>query len=104
MAQLKHMVDKIRSKNAGPFWITIDIFCRQDGSFDEVEKCVTPDVIAPLYSVDPEDILRFELRDLDVIKLSFPRPNIQGTRQDRDMHGAGFAHLLEEIECGSKPD
>ncbi|MEM6407378.1 MAG: DUF4387 family protein [Pseudomonadota bacterium] len=98
MAQLKDKVEKIRSKNAGPFWITIDIFCNRDGSFNDVSAHVTAESVAPLYRVAPDQILRFELRDLDVIKLSFPRPQIQGTREDRDMHGAAFACILEEME------
>ncbi|MCY4180842.1 MAG: DUF4387 family protein [Litoreibacter sp.] len=98
MAQLKQMVEKVRSKNAGPFWITIDVFCNQDGSFDAVSACLTQEAVSPIYGVAPEDVLRFELRDLEVIKLSFPRPQIQGTREDRDMHGAAFACILEEME------
>jgi len=27
MAKLGAVVEKVRSKNAGPFWLTIDIFC-----------------------------------------------------------------------------
>ena len=35
---------------------------------------------------------------LHVVKFSLPRPNIQGTAADRDMHGASFANLLADIE------
>jgi hypothetical protein len=33
-----------------------------------------------------------------VVKFSFPRPIVQGTRFDRDMHGASFANLIAELD------
>jgi len=36
MYLLGDKVKKIRSKNAGPFWITIDIFCGSKEAFKEV--------------------------------------------------------------------
>jgi hypothetical protein len=33
-----------------------------------------------------------------VVKFSFPRPIVQGTRYDRDMHGASFANLIAELD------
>ena len=34
MSQLGDLVQKVRSKNAGPFWLTIDIFCGSEAVFD----------------------------------------------------------------------
>ena len=49
----------------------------------------------------PEQILkRFDIEDLRVIKFSVPRPVVQGSAADRDMHGAQYAALLEEHELG----
>jgi hypothetical protein len=41
---------------------------------------------------------RFDIPALNVVKFSVPRPVVQGTRADRDMHGAGWACLLEELQ------
>ncbi|MEO1562932.1 MAG: DUF4387 family protein [Pseudomonadota bacterium] len=98
MPRLGALVDKVRSKNAGPFWVTVDIFCKQDGSFERICESLSTQAVAALYQVKPEDTLRFDIPSLDVIKFSFPRPNFQGTRFDRDMHGAAIACLLEEFE------
>jgi len=98
MARLGTLVEKVRSKNAGPFWVTVDIFCKQDGSFERISKGLSTKDVADLYHVKKSDILRFDIVDLDVIKFSFPRPNYQGTRFDRDMHGAAVACLLDEFE------
>ena len=43
-------------------------------------------------------LIQFDIRDLNVIKFSFPRPVVQGARADRDMHGAQWAILLAELE------
>ena len=46
---------------------------------------------------DPAAVKRYALDDLLVLKFSLPRPSIQGTRADRDMHGAAYACLIAEI-------
>ena len=38
MAKLGTLVHEIRSKNAGPFWLTIDIFCHGFDNFSEVSE------------------------------------------------------------------
>lgn len=98
MPELGNIVEKIRSKNAGPFWLTIDIFCGGDANFHRVCKKITTEKIAELFKSDIKNIKRFDIESLNVIKFSLPRPVVQGTRQDRDMHGAGWAVLLEELE------
>jgi len=40
---------------------------------------------------------RFDIPSLNVVKFSLPRPAVQGTVADRDMHGASFAALLSEL-------
>ena len=101
MASLGNMVRKIRSKNAGPFWLTVDIFCEDAGNFDLVSKHLKTSSVAALFKIDEDRIRRFDLPQLNVIKISLPRPTIQGTAQDTDMHGASFAVLLEEMDLDS---
>lgn len=98
MAVLGSKVAKIRSKNAGPFWLTVDVFCHDRANFDWACGAVDTHAVARLFGVNTQDIKRFDIADLNVIKLSLPRPNVQGTRADRDMHGASFACLLEEMD------
>ncbi|WP_225029176.1 DUF4387 family protein [Xinfangfangia pollutisoli] len=89
---------KVRSKNAGPFWVTVDIFCGSAQAYDRLVKGLSTAAVAQVYS-QPEQLLkRFDIADLNVIKVSFPRPVVQGSRDDRDMHGAQWAHLLAELE------
>ena len=90
-------VQKIRSKNAGPFWLTIDIFCHNDSNFQNMKKRLSTHAIAQLFQIDVLQIQRFDIEALNVIKFSFPRPHIQGTAHDTDMHGASYATLVEEL-------
>ena len=84
----------VRSKNAGPFWQTLDIFCDSD---EDYRAIAAPDVvsgesIARLYRVDASTVRIFRMPDLWAIKISFPRPTAQGGIDDRDLH-AGQQHV-----------
>lgn len=81
---------RIRSKNAGPFWITIDIFCDRD-DYARVSALPNRAFETRLRSAVTG---RFDLPDLCVVKLSLPRPQVQGSPSDRDMHGAALAQVL----------
>jgi hypothetical protein len=98
MTQLQEVVEKVRSKNAGPFWLTIDIFCGSADAFAQVRDGLSSDRVAALFGADPATLKRFDIADLHVVKFSLPRPTVQGDITDRDMHGAGWAPLLAEIE------
>lgn len=91
-------VKKIRSKNAGPFWITVDVFCGADEIYQRLSHQLSEALIADLYQVPVDTMKRFELPDLSVLKFSFPRAVVQGDRFDRDMHGAQMSVLLAELE------
>ncbi len=94
MTTLSDVAMKIRSKNAGPFWLTIDIFCDSKAAFDQACKIADNDRVAAALGTTASELKRYEISDLNVLKFSLPRPQIQGTRFDRDMHGASFANLL----------
>ena len=98
MTRLGDLDIKIRSKNAGPFWITADIFCQTRPVYDRLCAGITEHLIAACLDVPADSIMRFDINKLYVLKFSIPRPDIQGSRTDRDMHGAQLALRLAEIE------
>ena len=98
LSTLGEKVKKIRSKNAGPFWITIDIFCGDKNIYKEVCNKLKNSKISSLLMISEQDLKRFEIDNLNVIKFSFPRKIIQGDIFDRDMHGAQLAVLLSEMK------
>ena len=101
MHRLSDRVLKVRSKNAGPFWVTVDVFCGTPDIFERVRLELRTETVAALFQQPSQLIKRFDIADLNVIKFSFPRPVAQGARTDRDMHGAQWAILLAEFQVGS---
>ena len=88
----------VRSKNAGPFWLTIDIFFTDAAAYARASTSPVTDVdaVADRYGVEPSSIRVFLLPVLQAIKISFPRPNLQGAIDDRDMHaGQQYVPLLD---------
>ena len=83
---------EVRAKNAGPFWMTLEAFMPDDAGYRIADELITTDVIADLYHVAVESLRIFRLPQLRVVKVSFPRPVVQGSLHDRDMH-AGQHHV-----------
>ena len=98
MLTLGEKVKKIRSKNAGPFWITVDVFCGDEKVYKDVRNKLKNSKVSSLFMISEQDLNRFEIDNLNVIKFSFPRKIIQGDIFDRDMHGAQLAVLLSEMK------
>ena len=71
MAELGELVEKVRSKNAGPFWLTIDIFCGEPAIFQRICNQVATPTVADLFQVAESSIKRFEINSLPNI------PNIE---------------------------
>ena len=98
MPELGALAEKVRSKNAGPFWLTVDIFCGSAEAYARVSQGLSTERVAALFGVPTQVMKRFDIPALSVVKFSLPRPHIQGTAADRDMHGAAWAPLLAELE------
>lgn len=79
---------EVRSKNAGPFWVTMELFMKDADGYRIVadESFVNEQVVSDLYGVDASTVQLFRIPDLNVVKISFPRPVSQGSLRDRDMH------------------
>lgn len=97
MPEVGAVAQKVRSKNAGPFWVTIDIFCGSAEAFDRISAGLSTQAVARAFDMPSQMIKRFDIADLHVVKLSLPRPAIQGTAHDRDMHGAAWGPLVAEL-------
>jgi hypothetical protein len=91
---LGDLAQLIRTKNAGPFWITIDVFFHDHTDYTRVTDAgvLSAPLIAELYRVDANAVRLFQLPAINIIKASFPRPTTQGSFTDRDIH-AGQQHV-----------
>ncbi len=89
MPKVSDVCRYVRSKAAGPFWITVDLFFRDDAAFDAHAEApeLAVEAVAPLFGADPAAMKRFVLPHLAVVKFSFPRTTPQGGKVERDMHG-----------------
>ncbi|MFJ4471663.1 DUF4387 family protein [Streptomyces sp. NPDC089424] len=85
---------EIRSKNAGPFWVTMELFLRDADAYRVAadETFLDERVVARLYGVDESEIQMFRIPSLNVVKISFPRPVSQASLFDRDIH-SGQHHV-----------
>ena len=94
MTTIADLAHEVRSKNAGPFWVTMELFMKDADGYALVadESFVNERLIAELYRVEASTIQLFRIPSLNVVKISFPRPVSQGSLRDRDMH-AGQHHV-----------
>src|SRR5258708_32183793 len=92
--QLVEIARTIRSKNAGPFWMTLDVFFDSDADFAHVQRSgvLTAEKVGELYGVDPALVKKFELPEIKAMKFSMPRLVVAGSFDDRDLH-AGQQHV-----------
>ncbi|MFF6906199.1 DUF4387 domain-containing protein [Streptomyces sp. NPDC012389] len=91
---LGDLAHEIRSKNAGPFWVTLELFMRDEEGYRIAADGAFLDerTVAGLYGVDEAGVRMFRIPSLNVVKISFPRPVSQGSLRDRDIH-AGQHHV-----------
>lgn len=102
MPKLHEVCRHVRSKNAGPFWITVDLSFPDRESFDRHARAeaLQPAAIGALFDVDVGQVKRFLVPDLAVVKISYPRRQPQGGAVERDMHGGQQYIRLLDVEMG----
>lgn len=91
MKTLYDVAKVIRSKNAGPFSITLDVLFSTEREYACVKKegLITREVIARLYQIPEESISELVYFDQAWgIKVTYDRPISSGTSGDRDVYGA----------------
>jgi hypothetical protein len=98
MTKVQDLAQDVRSKNAGPFWVTLEIFCANDVAYAQIKGSpnVTQENVARLYGVDAGMMKKFDMDSIRVIKFSYPRPQPSGHKYENDMHtGQQYIRLAE---------
>jgi hypothetical protein len=88
----------VRSKNAGPFWLTFDVMFETRDGYERVRDAavLTRDRIAKIYGISENAIIVVNHEAAMAIKISFPRPQSSGSAYDPDVFGGQqYAPLLE---------
>jgi hypothetical protein len=100
MKTVKDVCRNLRSKAAGPFWVTIDLFFDGSDNFARYSEseALSAASIAKLYGTDSTLVRRFSVPSLNTVKISYPRTTSQGGVVERDMHcGQQYVRLLDVV-------
>ena len=88
----------VRSKNAGPGTLTLDLFFETEADFRAAAQApgLSPEAVAALYGVAEESVRVIPYAPANAIKIAIPRRVLAGSPGDRDVYGAQqHAPILE---------
>ena len=90
MAKIRDIAKACKSKNAGPFEVTLDVVFEERATYERVRKTgvLGPELFARLYSVRPEDVIFTEYPAGNAFKATIPRLVPSGDIGDTDVYGA----------------
>ena len=89
--RLRDLASVIRSKNAGPFELTLDVLLKDDETFELLRKAdvINPKSIATLYCIPESDVIGIVyFPNARAIKATIVRPWASGALGERDVYGA----------------
>ncbi len=98
--QLQDLAQVIRSKNAGPRRLTLDVMFASEADYARVAQspALSVERIAALYGVAPRDVAVMPYPLGRAIKITLARAVMAGDPGDRDVYGAQQHAPLLEIE------
>ena len=90
----------MRSKNAGPFGLTVDIIFATEGDLDRAANAAAlqPHALSELYRVPESDLTVIRSDAARALKISMRRPTVAGGPHDRDVYGAQQHVPLLDLE------
>ena len=98
---MKKLIDYtkiLRSKNAGPLFITFDLMFDSRDKMEYVINNLKAEQVARAYAVLESDISIIKYEVVNSIKITFPRKNISGSLVDDDIYGCQQHVPLTNIE------
>ena len=101
MTKLVDITNIIRSKNSGPYELTMDIMFKSIEDFEKVcnKKIINEELICELYKIKKEDIINIiEFTPANAIKITIKRPIASGDLGETDVYGAQQHAPLLSIE------
>lgn len=98
--KLAECADILRSKNAGPFCLSIDLLFVDKANYEKVKKSgvLSVDTVSKLYQVDPDKVKINFFDSANGIKVAFPREYCCGCYEDNDCYGAQQHMPLMDLE------
>jgi hypothetical protein len=101
MDRLVDLAKMLRSKNSGPFLITLDVLFDKEENYRRVIKSglITPETICRIYGLEKKDLCGIVFFDTALgIKITYNRSISSGTAGDRDVYGAQQHAPLMELK------
>lgn len=100
MARLDQIARVIRSKNAGPFCLTLDVLFGDEASYRRVDAAgaITREKMAALYRQPVGNVQVYHHPTALAMKVSIVRAAPAGSVTDTDLYGAQQHVLLYPIE------
>lgn len=100
MTALACLAKLIRSKNAGPFELTLDVLFDDAATYERVKRsgALSREAVAAAYGLPPAKVKFFWCDHALAVKASIPRPIPQGDLGDADGHGGQQYAPLMDIE------
>jgi len=88
MTRLADFARVVRSKNAGPTLVTIDVLFADAAQLERALPAFEPAAIAALYGLAAGEVRIIPYRPALAIKVVMPRRLVAGEPGDRDVYGA----------------
>lgn len=90
MTALRDLATVIRSKNAGPTLLTLDLFFRDETGYARAaaSPALTVAAVAGLYGQPSAAVQRYALPQIQALKFTLPRRVCAGAPGDGDVYGA----------------
>jgi len=103
MTSLYDLAVVLRSKNAGPFLMTIDVMLPDRASFLRVatSPAFSVETISSAYGVDAREVRVIPVEEINTVKVTLPRmvgERGSGSPGDTDVYGAQHHGPLIDIE------
>jgi hypothetical protein len=89
--KLLDITNIIRSKNSGPYELTLDIMFSSYDWYRKIcdAKVINPELVCRLYKIQTEDIINIiEFEPAKAIKITIKRPICSGDPGETDVYGA----------------
>jgi len=89
MNKLIDLATILRSKNAGPLYVTFDIMFDNQDNYERVKRAgvLTKELISKIYDVDAKDVSIIMYDIVTSLKITIPRKEISGSLMDMDVYG-----------------
>ncbi len=88
---ITEVAEVIRSKNSGPYELTMDIIFKDFDSYENVKQknIINKELVSSLYQIPEEDIISIINFDpAKAIKITIKRPLVAGAVGESDVYGA----------------